>query len=96
MDYKVPVIVKPFYKVFLQQYNGKTIVHCDVSKWSKEIAKALQHDFDLLVYLHDDPIFALHDIEDDKHKKFLQLYNFSFVERVLGADLKFRELYVRK
>lgn len=93
---RVPVIVKPFYKVFLENYKGSTIIHCDVFKWTPSIRRSLQEDFGLLVYLHDDPIIAFHEIGDKKHKKFLELFGFVFVERVLGLDLKYRELYVRK
>lgn len=92
---RVPVIVKPFYKVYFQTYKGSTIIHCDVFKWTPAIRRALHEDFGLLVYLHDDPIYAFHDIGDKKHKKFLELFGFTFVEQVLGLDLQFRELYVR-
>ena len=93
---RVPVIVKPNYKVFLENYKGSTIIHCDVYKWTPAIRRALHSDFGLLVYLKDDPIYAFHEIGDKKHKKFLELFGFEFVERVLGLDLKYRDLYVRK
>jgi hypothetical protein len=92
---RVPVIVKPFYTVFLENYRDASIIHCDVYKWTPAIRRSLQEDFGLLVYLKDDPIYAFHEIGDKKHKKFLELFGFVFVERVLGSDLKYRELYVR-
>lgn len=93
---KVPVIVKPHYKVYFEPFRGSSVIHCDVYKWTPAIRRALHEDFSLLVYLHDDPIYAFHEIGDKKHKKFLDLFHFEYVGRVLGQNLQFRELYVRK
>lgn len=92
---RVPVIVKPEYTVFLSKFNGDTIIHCDVRKWTPKIRRKLQEDFGCLVYLHDDPIYATHEIGDSKHKKFLDLFGFIFVKQIVGTDLKLREIYVR-
>lgn len=92
---RVPVIVKPEYVVYLSKYNGNTMIHCDVYKWTPTIRRRLYDDFGLLVYLHDDPIYATHEIGDRKHKKFLDLFGFEFVRPIIGTDLKLREIYVR-
>lgn len=93
---KVPVIIKPDYCISLARYNGAAIAHCDVYRWAPSVYKALVSDFNLLVYLHDDPIYAYHEIGDKKHKKFLDLLDFKFVQNITGTDLKLRELYLRK
>lgn len=92
---RVPVIIKPEYTVSFERYLGLTFIHCSVVKWSPAVRKRLMDDFLSLVYLHDDPIYAVHEIGDEKHLKFLRLFGFKFVKQVKSTDLKLREIFVR-
>lgn len=94
-DTRVPVILKPFYQVFFQRYNGTTWIHCLVSKWSPQVRKQLSQDFESLVHLHDDPIYAVHEIGDTKHEKFLALFKFEYLQDILGLDGVLRQIYIR-
>lgn len=92
---RVPVIVKPEYEVLFQRYDGLTWIHCNVKKWSPTIRRQLSQDFESLVYLHDDPIFAIHEIGDTKHEKFLALFKFTFLRSIVGTDNVERHVYIR-
>ena len=92
---RVPVIIKPFYVVSFERYDNITWVHCDVLKWTSGVRRALSQDFDKLVYLHDDPIYAVHEIGDKKHEKFLDLFKFKYVQNSVGTDGIERQIYIR-
>lgn len=92
---RVPVILRPFYTVYFQRYNNETWIHCDVVHWSPSARKQLSKDFEQLVHLHDDPIYAVHEIGDEKHKKFLDLFGFRFLRNIIGTDFKKRQIYIR-
>lgn len=49
-----------------------------------------------LVKLQKDDLYAIHEIEDRKHEKFLKLFGFQFLEDFVGADGKARQTYVRR
>lgn len=92
---RVPVILKPDYVVSFERYNDMTWIHCDVNKWSPTVRRNLSHDFESLVYLHDDPIYAIHEIGDSKHEKFLALFKFQFLQPIVGTDNVERHVYLR-
>lgn len=92
---RVPVIIKPSYVVSFERFNNATFIHCLVSKWTSSVRRSLSQDFETLVYLHDDPIYAIHEIGDHKHKKFLDLFKFAFLQNVIGADNIERQVYIR-
>lgn len=78
---RVPVIIKDDYIVFFERFQGLTFVHCTVRRWTKSVRASLKHDFTHLCALHDQPIFAVHEIGDTKHEKFLALFGFRFLSR---------------
>lgn len=93
---KTPVINSDDYVVYLEYYQGLTIIHCDCYKWSKQVKQNLTKDWNKLVEIHRKPIYAIHEIEDTKHLKFLQLMGFEFNNSFVGTDNKERHLFVRK
>lgn len=92
---KTPVIYSNDYVVFFEYYATKTFIHCDCTKWSKSIKKSLLADLDSLLQIHRKPVFAIHEIDDKKHLKFLNITGFTFLSDFTGADNKPRQLYVR-
>jgi hypothetical protein len=75
---KVPVIVRKDYTVSLERTSGMTFVHCDITgRWSKTVQKSLDQNWQALLHLHTDTIYALHTPGDRKHEKFLHLFGFS-------------------
>lgn len=92
---RVPVIIKPDYVVSFERYNDMTWIHCSVNKWSPTVCRGLSQDFESLVYLHDDPIYAIHEIGDVKHEKFLALFKFNYLHAIIGDDGIERHVYIR-
>lgn len=92
---RVPVIIKPSYVVSFERFNNTTWIHCDVNQWTPTVRRNLTQDFETLVYLHDDPIYAIHEIGDKKHEKFLDIFKFKFFGSVLGRDNVERHVYFR-
>jgi hypothetical protein len=92
---KTPVIWSDNYIVYLEEHAGVSFIHCDCLKWNKSIKHQLKADFEKLLQIHRKPIFAIHEIGDEKHLKFLSMMGFSFNSEVLGLDNKMRHFYTR-
>lgn len=95
---RIPVIVRDAYTVEYEciVYEGNPVifVHCKIhKKWSKDIKRALTKDFHALTELTTMPLFALHDLDDPKHKRFIEM--FGFTKFLQGEDLpKNRAVYI--
>lgn len=92
---KTPVICSKDYTVYLEQHAGASFIHCDCFKWTKQIKAKLIADLEILLQIHRRPVFAIHEIDDKKHLKFLSITGFVFYQDFLGQDNKMRQLYVR-
>lgn len=92
---KTPVIYNKDYTVYLEHFEGYTFIHCDCFRWSKQTKLKLQKDIDTLVTLHNCPIFAFHDTEDNKHLKFLTMLKFKYNSDIPCTDGKVRNIFVR-
>jgi hypothetical protein len=93
---KTPVITSKDYIVYIEPYQGLSIIHCDCFRWSKEVKKSLKTDWDLFFSIHRNNIYAIHDIEDNKHLKFISMMGFEMNNSFVGTDGKERQLFVRK
>ena len=91
----VPTIDREHYTVWYERVeapdNSFTFVHCDVRKWTPTIKRALLKDFQSLASLVDTHLFALHDLDDTKHTKFLTMFGFKPVYQ--GSDLPGNAIY---
>lgn len=92
---KVPVLVRPHYKVLFEVFADKLWIHSSFTKWNKTIKQQAQQDFNTLMSLVNLPVLALHDPEDLKHKKFLNLFGFVYLKDTLGKDNKPRQIFIR-
>ena len=92
---KTPVIVSANYIVYLEEHAGISFIHCDCFGWTKAIKKALTEDFEKLLQIHRKPIFAVHELDDHKHLKFIEMMGFVFKSEVIGTDNKMRHFYTR-
>ena len=93
---KTPVIRKPDYTVFYEWFEGYTFIHCDCYKWNKTVRNSLKEDWDKLISVHGEPVYAMHDIGDNKHLKFLSLMGFEYHTNFVGTDGQEHQVYVRK
>lgn len=92
---KTPVIWSDKYIVYLEEHAGASFIHCDCFDWSKGIKTSLINDLEKLLQIHRKPVFAIHEIDDKKHLKFLSITGFSFYQNFIGQDNNMRQLYVR-
>ncbi len=92
---KTPVVFHNDYVVYLEFFDGNTFIHCDCYKWNKKVKNSLQQDVDSLVKLHRKPIIAIHEIEDKKHRKFLDIMKFTYHSDIPCTDGKVRQLFTR-
>jgi hypothetical protein len=92
---KTPVIYDPNFIVYLESFQGYSFIHCACFTWNKTVKKKLQKDINTLVALHNCPIFAFHDKEDNKHFKFLTMLDFKYNTDIPCSDGKIRQIFVR-
>lgn len=92
---KTPVVYNNNYIVYLELFDNHTFIHCDCFCWNKQVKLSLQKDVDTLVKLHNKVILALHDVEDDKHRKFLKLMKFEYHSDISCTDGKIRQIFTR-
>ena len=93
---KIPVIYSQDYTVFFENDCGFTIIHCDCERWTKEVKKQLIDDFEKLCEIHRNEIYAIHEIGDVKHEKFLSIVGFEYLKDFVGSDEKLRQIFVRR
>lgn len=92
---KTPVINTDDYTVYLENYSNNTFIHCDCYRWTKTVKQQLKTDFDKLVDIHGKPIFAIHELNDSKHLRFLDMMDFKYHGEFIGDDKQTRQLFVR-
>jgi len=93
---KIPVIYNKDYIVFLEIDCGFTFIHCDCIKWTKSVKKDLLSDLKKLFEIHRSEIYAIHEIDDVKHEKFLGIVGFEYLKDFVGSDEKLRQIFVRR
>jgi hypothetical protein len=77
------------FTVWTEDVYGKTFLHCEVKKWSKN---TLLDMFDVMEEFNS-PLFAT--CNDDKHRKFLSMLCFIPTGvAIRGLDGKFREVFI--
>ena len=93
---KREVIKSDNYVVYFENDQGFTFVHCDCMKWNKTVKKQLKDDFDRLCKEHKQDVYAIHEIEDRKHKKIVKSFGFEYLKDFVGLDKKMRQIFVRR
>ena len=91
---KVPVVNKPDYTIWLENYrNIATFIHADVYKYNKSVRQEFGEDLDKLLRLHNFPLYVLTDKDNTKLKKFMSIYGFVLDHTPLCDDGVEREVY---
>lgn len=95
---RIPVIQTPKYTVFLQAIHINdvpyTFTHADVLQWDKTTLRELRSDWNCLVDLHNGPLLALNEVDDEKHRHFLGLFDFTYLQQLTGDDGVVRNLFI--
>ena len=90
---KQPVIKNADYVLYYERTSGMTFAHCDVFNWNKRVYKDLDLKFHYLKWMLDEPIYAIHTINDTKQEKFFRLFGFKPLCYFVDADGEEYELY---
>lgn len=93
---KTPVVVKNDYVVYFEDDCGFTFIHCDCMRWSKSVRKELKVDLDCLFKSYNKDVYAIHEIDDAKHEKFVGIFGFDYLKDFVGMDGKARQMFVRR
>ena len=89
---KVPVAVCDDYTLFFEDDEGFCFIHCDCVRWTNTVRKQMLID---LTGVQKQDLYAVHEIGDKKHEKFLALFDFKFFQNFVGLDGQNRQIYVR-
>lgn len=93
---KTPVVLRDSYIIYLENYQGVSFIHCDCFVWNKTVKKDMLDSVDTLIKLHGNKIYAFHNKDDLKHRKFLKLMKFNFYSNIYcPTDGEVRQLFVR-
>jgi len=53
-------------------------------------------DFDELFKSYKKDIYAIHEVGDAKHEKFVRIFGFDYLKDFVGMDGKARQMFVRR
>lgn len=97
---RIPVIQTKDYTVYLQAIHLNdqpyTFTHADVYEWNISTLRKLRSDWNCLIDLHNGPLLALNELDDEKHRKFLELFDFKPLQEITGDDGVIRNLYIHR
>ena len=90
------VIERSNYTVWFDQYEDQTFLHCNVYRYNKTVKKELQNYLQFLLRIRQSPLYAIHQIGDKKHKKFLQMLEFELFETRVTKNKETIEIYFKE
>lgn len=99
-DTAVPIIIRPAYLIRLQALTieGQTLrfVTGHITQWSKAICRQLRADWDTFMSLQDGPIYSIVELDNKKHRQFLNATGFEYLGFFKGTDNVIRNLFAHK
>ncbi len=92
---KTPVVNRPEYTMYLENFAEMLWFHTDVRKWSSKIKTKYLEDLNLLQYLVGFPIVALVQEDDKKLAKFGEVTGWEKMEQMNLNNGKVGYVYTR-
>ena len=92
---KVPVVNRPEYTMYLENFAEMLWFHTDVRKWSSKIKTKYLEDLNLLQHLVNFPIVALVQEDDKKLAKFGEVTGWEVVDQMNLNNGKVGLVYTR-
>lgn len=92
---KVPVVNRPEYTMYLENFAEMLWFHTDVRKWSSKIKTKYLEDLNLLQYLVGFPIVALVEEDNKKLAKFGEVTGWKKMEQMNLNNGKVGYVYTR-
>lgn len=93
---KTVVIETDDFTAYYDQHQEHTFLHCDVYRYNKSVKSDLQTGLKVLLALRHSPLFAIHEIHDSKHLKFITMLGFKYLETRLCLDSCTRDIYIKQ
>lgn len=87
---KIPVIVRPDYVFYIEDFVGHQFMHCDVVNWNKTVLKELKKDWNTFTELHGGPLYCAKEQDTPSYLKFIKQLGFkpySIVQGVSGNEI---------
>jgi len=95
VSYKVPIIERPEYTMYLETYEKYNWFHTDVKKWTAEIKKQYLEDLNSLQKELSPFIVSLIREDNTKLVKFAKSINFKYETTIKGLDNMNHHIYSR-
>lgn len=92
---KVPVVNRPNYTMYLEQFAGMLWFHTDVYKWSSEVKTKYLEDLNLLQHLVGVPLVALVEEDNSKLAKFGEITGWHVFDKLNLDNGKVGYVYTR-
>ena len=92
---KTPVVNRPEYTMYLENFAGMLWFHTDVYKWSGKVKIKYLEDLKLLQYLVNIPLVALVEEENKKLAKFGEVTGWEKMEQINLNNGKVGYVYAR-
>jgi hypothetical protein len=92
---KLPVVNRPEYTMYLENFAEMLWFHTDVRKWSSKIKTKYLEDLNLLQYLVGFPIVALVEEDNKKLAKFGEVTGWEKMEQMNLNNGKVGYVYTR-
>jgi hypothetical protein len=87
--FKVPVVIREDYTMYLEFFEGMLWFHTDVRKWSQQVKIKYLEDLNLLQYLVDVPLVALVAIDNVKLAKFGKVTGWNKLNKVVFNNIEY-------
>ena len=94
LSFKVPVVNRKDYTMYLELYSNMVWFHTDVHKWTPEVKKEYLKDLDLLQHLVATPLVALVEERNIKLAKFGKSIGWIKINQLNINDKKY-DVYTR-
>lgn len=95
LSYKIPILERPEYTMYLETYEKYDWFHTDVMKWTAEIKKKYIEDLNKLQEELSPFIVALIREDNTKLVKFAKSINFKYETTIKGLDNMNHHIYSR-
>ena len=89
MSFKVPVVNREDYVMYLELCEGMLWFHTDVRKWSQQVKIKYLEDLNLLQYLVGLPLVALVAVDNVKLAKFGKVTGWSKFNKVVFNNIEY-------
>lgn len=95
MAFKVPVVIRDDYTMYLEFHDNLLWFHTDVRKWTAAVKTKYLEDLNLLQHLVSIPLVAFAHKDNKKLVKFGKSIGFKFQQDFIGQDKQMYHIYSR-